>query len=82
MSSLALFKAFAYIVIIVWSRWISLAERNHSNFALIFSCVPVRIYILFLAMPMKGVNGRSKPMRVGHHTRIRRLRALMEVILF
>jgi hypothetical protein len=82
MSSLALFKAFAYIVIIVWSRWISLAECNRSSFALIFSCVPVKIFILFLAMPMKGVSGRSKPIRVGHHIGIRRLRALMEVILF
>jgi hypothetical protein len=29
--SLALFKAFACLVMIVWSRWISLAERSCSD---------------------------------------------------
>jgi hypothetical protein len=33
-------------------------------------------------MPMRDASGRSKPMRVGHHTGISRLRATMEVILF
>jgi hypothetical protein len=33
-------------------------------------------------MPMRVVSGMSKPMRVGLHTRIPRLRALMDGILF
>jgi hypothetical protein len=33
-------------------------------------------------MPMMVVSGRSKPRRVGHHTGILRLRALMDGILF
>jgi hypothetical protein len=33
-------------------------------------------------MPMRVVSGRSKPMRVGHCTRILRFRALMDGILF
>jgi hypothetical protein len=34
-----LFKAFACLVVIFWSPWISLAERSHSTFALIdFLC--------------------------------------------
>jgi hypothetical protein len=31
---------------------------------------------------MRDASGRSKPMRVGHHTGILRLRALMDGILF
>jgi hypothetical protein len=42
----------------------------------------MRIFFLFLVMPMSVVSGRSKPMRVGLHTGILRLKALMEVILF
>jgi hypothetical protein len=53
------------------------------SFALVVvSCVHVRIFFLFLAMPTRVVSGRFKPMRVGPRTGIRRLRALMEVILF
>jgi hypothetical protein len=33
-------------------------------------------------MPMRDASGRSKLMGVGHHTRICRLRALMDGILF
>jgi hypothetical protein len=33
-------------------------------------------------MPMRFVSGWSKPRRVGHHTGILRLRALMDDILF
>jgi hypothetical protein len=42
----------------------------------------VRSFFLFSAMPMRDASGRSKPMRVGHRTRILRLRALMDVIIF
>jgi hypothetical protein len=42
----------------------------------------VRSFFLFLVMPMKDDNGRSKPMRFGHHTWIIRLKALMDDILF
>jgi hypothetical protein len=82
MSSLVLFKAFACLVVIFWSPWISLAERSRSSFALIVLCVQVRICFLFPVMPMRVVSGKSKPMRVGLHTGILRLRALMEGILF
>jgi hypothetical protein len=82
MSSLVLFKAFACLVVICWSPWISLTERSHSNFALIVSCVQVRNCFLFPAMPMRVVNGRPKPMRIGLRTGIRRLRVLMDGILF
>jgi hypothetical protein len=44
--------------------------------------VQVRIYLLFLMMPMRVVSGRSKPMRVELRTGILRLRALMDDILF
>jgi hypothetical protein len=44
--------------------------------------VQVRIYSLFSVMPMWVVSGKSKPMRVGLHTGILRLRALMDGILF
>jgi hypothetical protein len=33
-------------------------------------------------MSMRGVSGRSKPMRIGHHTGTRKLRWPMKVILF
>jgi hypothetical protein len=33
-------------------------------------------------MPMRDASGRSKPTRVGHLTRILRLRTLMDGILF
>jgi hypothetical protein len=82
MSSLVLFKAFANLVVIFGSPWISLAESSHSSFALGVSCVQVRNCILFLVMPMRVVSGKSKPMRVGFGTGILKLRALMDDILF
>jgi hypothetical protein len=82
MSSLALFKALACLVMIVWSRWICLGEHSHSSFALVVSCVQVRIFFLFLVMPMRGASERSKPMRIGCLIRIWWLRVPMEVILF
>jgi hypothetical protein len=82
MSSLLLIKAFACLVVIYRSPWISLAERNRSSFVLVVSCVEVRNCVLFPAIPTRVVNGRSKPMRVGLHTGILRLRALMDDILF
>jgi hypothetical protein len=40
------------------------------------------ICFFFPAMPMRVVNGKSKPMRVGLRTGILRLRASMDGILF
>jgi hypothetical protein len=68
--------------VIFWSTWISLAECNHSSFALVISCVQVRNCFLFLAMPMRVVSGKSKPMRVELRSGILKLRALMDGILF
>jgi hypothetical protein len=82
MSSLVLIKAFACLVVIFWSLWISLAERSRSSFALIVFCVQVRNCFLSLAMLTRVVSGKSKPMRVGLRTRILRLRVLMDGILF
>jgi hypothetical protein len=45
-------------------------------------CVQVRIYFLFLVIPIRVVSGKSKPMRVGLCTRILKLRASMDGILF
>jgi hypothetical protein len=44
--------------------------------------VQVRNGFLFPVMPMRVVSGKIKPIRVGLHTRILRLRALMDDILF
>jgi hypothetical protein len=69
----------------VWrlrSLFLGTGYDSHSSFALVVSCVMVRSFFLFLAMPMMVASGRSKPMRVGHHTGILRLRAMMDVILF
>jgi hypothetical protein len=82
MSSLVLVKAFGGLLVIFWSPWISLAERSHSSFALVVSCVQVRSCLLFPVMPTWVVSGRSKPWRVGLNTGILRLRALMDGILF
>jgi hypothetical protein len=82
MSSLAWFKAFACLVVRLWSPWISLVERSHSSFALVVSCVQVKNCFLFPAMPMRVVSGKSKPMRVELRTGILRLIALMDGILF
>jgi hypothetical protein len=82
MSSLVLFKAFACLGVIYWSPWISLAELSCSTFTLVVSCVQVRICFLFPVMLTRVVSGRSNPMMVGLCTRIVRLRALMDDILF
>jgi hypothetical protein len=44
--------------------------------------VQVRNCFLFLVMPTRVVTGKSKPMRVGLHTGILRLRMPMDDILF
>jgi hypothetical protein len=61
---------------------ITMDMGSRSSFTLVVSCVQVRNFFLFPAMMMRDASGRSKPMRVGHHTRILRLRALMDGILF
>jgi hypothetical protein len=81
MSSLVLFKAFACLVVIFWSPWISLTEHSHSSVALIVFCVQVRNCFLFPAMPTRVVSGKSKPMRVRLCTGILMLIALMDGIL-
>jgi hypothetical protein len=82
MSSLVLIKAFACLVVICWSPWISFAERSRSTIALVVSCVQVRICFLFPAMPMRAISERSKLMRVGLRTGTLRLKASMDDILF
>jgi hypothetical protein len=44
--------------------------------------VQVRSFFLFSAVPIKDVSGRSKSMRAGHRSKIHRLRAPIEDILF
>jgi hypothetical protein len=68
-------------VVILWSPWISLAERSRSSFPLVVSCVQVRNCFVILAMPMRVVIGKSKPMKVGLRTGILSLRVLMDDIL-
>jgi hypothetical protein len=70
MSPLALLKAYACLVVIFCSPWISLVERSRSSFALVVSYVQVRSFFLFPTMLMRDASGRSKPMRVGHRTEI------------
>jgi hypothetical protein len=82
MSSLVLFKAFARLVVIFWSPWISLAKRSRSSFALVVFCVQVRNCFLLPAMPTRVVSGKSKPMKVGLCTGTLKLRASMDGILF
>jgi hypothetical protein len=82
MRLLVLIKAIACIVVIIWSRWISPAEHSRSSFALVVSCVQVKIFFLFPVISTRDISGRSKLMRVGLRTGILKLRALMEVILF
>jgi hypothetical protein len=82
MSALVLFKAFVYLEVILWSPWISHAERSRSSFPLVVFCVQVRNCFLLPAMPMRVVSGKSKARRVGLHTGILRLRAPMDGILF
>jgi hypothetical protein len=77
-----LFKAFACLVVIFWSPWISLVECSCLSFALVVLCVQVRNYFLFSMMSMRVVSGKSKPMWVGLRTGILRPRALMDGILF
>jgi hypothetical protein len=81
MSRLVLSKAFACLVVICWSPWISLAECSRLSFALVVSYLQVRICFLLPMMSMRAVSGRSKPMRVGRRTRTLRLRASMDDIL-
>jgi hypothetical protein len=59
----------------------SLAECSRSSFALIVSCVQVKICFLFSAIPTRVVSGRSKPIRVGLHIGILRLTMSMDGIL-
>jgi hypothetical protein len=82
MSLLVLFKAFACLVVIFRSPWISLTKCSRSSFALVVFYVQVRNYFLFLAMPMRVVSGKPKPLRVELRTRILSLRAPMDGILF
>jgi hypothetical protein len=82
MIPLVLLKAFACLVVIFRSPWISLTERSHSGFAFVVFCVQVRNCFLFPVMPMRVVSGKSKPMRVELRTGILRLRAPMDDILF
>jgi hypothetical protein len=77
---LVLFKVFAYLAMIFWPSQISLAERSHSSFTLVF--LQVRKCFLFLVMPMRVISRKSKPMMVGLRTGILRLRALINDILF
>jgi hypothetical protein len=82
MSPLVLNKAFACLVVIRWSLWISLAECNRSSFAPVVSYVQVRICFLLSVMPTRTISGRSKPRRVGQRTGTLRLRASIDGILF
>jgi hypothetical protein len=82
MSPLVLLKAFACLVMIFWSSWISLIERSRSNFPLVVFYVQVRNCFLYPAMPTRVVSGKSKLMRVELHTRILTLRVMMDDILF
>jgi hypothetical protein len=77
-----LFKAFACLVLIIWSPWINLAERSRSSFALVVFCVQVRSCFLLPVMPMRVVSGESKLMRVELRTGTLRLSAPMDGILF
>jgi hypothetical protein len=60
----------------------ALAECSYSSFALVVSCVQVRIFFLLPAMPTRNASGRSKRMRVGCHSGIHRLGGPVEIILF
>jgi hypothetical protein len=60
----------------------ALAECSYSSFALVVSCVQVRIFFLLPVMPTRNDSGRSKQMRVGCHTGIHRLGVPVEIILF
>jgi hypothetical protein len=46
-SPLALIKAFACLVLVPWSPWISLVEHSCSSFAPVVFCVQVRSFFLF-----------------------------------
>jgi hypothetical protein len=50
---------------------------------LLFLCyMQVRIFLLLLAMLMRAVSGRSRPMRAGFPTETSRHRSSEEAILF
>jgi hypothetical protein len=80
--SFNLVKTSACLEVTFWSPWISLAEHSRSSFALAVFCVQVRNCFLLPAMSTRVVRGKSKPMRVGLRTRIHKLTALMDGILF
>jgi hypothetical protein len=80
--SFNLVKTSACLEVILWSPWISLADRSHSCFAPTVFCVQVRNCFLLPVMPMRVISGKSKRMRVGLHTGMLRLRAPMDDILF
>jgi hypothetical protein len=82
MSPSALLKAIVCLVVVFWTPRISLAERSHSTFALVVSCLQVRSFFLFLVVPVRDASRRSKPMKDGHRTGILSLRVLMDGILF
>jgi hypothetical protein len=77
-----LLKAFAYLVVMFWSPWITLAEHSRSRFALAVFCVQVRNCFLLPAMPTRVVSEKSKPRRIGLRTGTPRLRMPMDGILF
>jgi hypothetical protein len=58
------------------SRWISLAERSCSNFALVISlqCAGEDLQVML----MMTISGRSRPMRVGFPTGTRMRRSSNE----
>jgi hypothetical protein len=61
------------------SRWICLAGRSHSSFALVVSCVcGGEDLLLVLVMPIRAVSERSRPMRVGFPTGTLRCRSSNE----
>jgi hypothetical protein len=68
-----LIKTFACLEAIFWGL---------SSFALVVFYAQVRNCFLLLAMPMRVVSGKSKPMRDGLCTRILRLRMPMDDIFF
>jgi hypothetical protein len=80
--SFNLVETSACLEVIFWSPWISLAECSRSSFTLAIFYVQVMNCFLLSTMPMRVVSGKSKPMRVGFCTRILRLRAPMDGILF
>jgi hypothetical protein len=72
-------KPCMYSFVASGSRWISLAERTRSSFALVvLFCVQVRMFFLLSAMPTRAVSRRSRQMRAGFPTRTSRRRSSEE----